>query len=144
MKPNRVSGSDSSERADMHVVEQFVRFAGIGVIGTAAHYATLIALVELLMMYPVAASTVGAVIGALINYYLNYLFTFRSTERHRKALPKFLVVATAGVLLNAFIMYILTALVFLHYLLSQVVATTLQLLWNFVANRCWTFARNET
>ena len=83
---------------------QFVRYAGAGAIGTAAHYALLIGLVQLAHMGAVAASTAGAVTGALVNYALNHRYTFASARRHRDAMPRFLLVAILGIALNALVM----------------------------------------
>lgn len=122
----------------LHV--QFLRFAGVGVIGTAAHYALLILLVETIAANEVAASTAGATLGALVNYVLNRRYTFESNKRHGEALTKFLVVAALGLLLNACFMFVLVELMALHYLLSQVISTVLILMWNFIGNRFWTFS----
>ena len=55
-----------------NITRQFITFSSIGVIGTTAHYITLIILVEILTLMPVIASSCGAIIGALVNYTLNY------------------------------------------------------------------------
>ena len=86
-----------------------------------------------------AASTLGFVIGALVNYWLNYRLTFRSTRKHHQALPRFMTVAGCGCLLNGALMAMLLSRISVHYLLAQVVVTGLVLLWNFLANRFWTF-----
>ena len=72
---------------------QFLRYACVGAVGTAAHYTVLIALVQSAGAAPVAASTAGAIVGAFVNYALNHRFTFASGRAHRIALPRFLVVA---------------------------------------------------
>jgi putative flippase GtrA len=118
---------------------QFFLYAGAGAIGTAAHYGVLIALVQLAGAGPVAASTAGAIVGALVNYALNHRYTFASRRAHRAALPRFLAVAGAGVLLNAAVLAALLATVALHYLVMQVVATGVVLVAGFLANRRWTF-----
>jgi len=120
-------------------LRQFIFFSGIGAIGTAGHYLTLIALVELLGVTPAYATTAGFVVGALINYILNYRFTFRSSKRHSEALSKFLLVAAVGAVLNYAIMQGGLTYTSLHYLLIQVVATGVVLLWNFIVNKFWTF-----
>lgn len=117
---------------------QFVRFGGVGLIGTSAHYLVLLILVEALAQTPVFASSCGAVAGALINYILNRRITFASTRPHREALPRFLLVALAGLVLNAVFMAAQLGMG-VHYLLAQLVATALVLVFNFVANRLWTF-----
>ena len=118
---------------------QFFSYAGAGAIGTAAHYAVLIGLVQLAGAGAVTASTAGAILGALVNYALNHRFTFASRRAHRSALPRFLAVAGAGVLLNAAVMAAMLALAPPHYLVAQIVATGAVLVAGFVANRRWTF-----
>lgn len=117
----------------------FVAFAGMGLVGTMAHYSVLLALVEWVGLSPVTGSAIGFLVGALVNYSLNYNFTFRSTVPHRLALPKFMTVATAGFFLNTFIMVAGTRWTPLHYLVVQVLATGLVLFLGFVANALWTF-----
>lgn len=118
---------------------QFIQFAGVGVIGTVAHYVLLVMLVEVLGTNAVAASTAGATLGALVNYLLNRRYTFRSKKRHREALARFLIIAASGLALNASFMLILVEILSLYYLLAQVLSTGLVLVWNFVGNRFWTF-----
>jgi putative flippase GtrA len=121
------------------MLPQFVRYAGAGVIGTAAHYAVLVALVQGMQTGVVAASTAGAVVGAGVNYMLNHRFTFASRESHGRALPRFAVVAAAGIALNALVLAAMLALVGPHYLVAQVVATLSVLVAGYLANRAWTF-----
>lgn len=118
---------------------QFMQFAGVGVIGTLAHYVLLVMLVEVLGTNVVAASTTGATLGALVNYLFNRRYTFRSKKRHREALTKFLIIAASGLVLNASFMLIFVDILSLYYLLAQVLSTGLVLVWNFVGNRFWTF-----
>jgi len=121
------------------LVRQFGYFTTMGSVGTAAHYALLTALVYLLLVHPVVASCFGFVVGGMINYLLNHRFTFSSHEPHGSALPKFFTVAGIGLCLNGVIMAVGTGLLMLHYLVAQVLATGLVLMWNFGVNRSWTF-----
>ena len=70
------------------VFSQFIRFAGVGVVGTVVHYSALIVAVQLLQVPPVPASVMGFVLGAFVNYYLNYKITFRSTKKHQETFFK--------------------------------------------------------
>ena len=121
------------------MIAQFVRYAGAGVIGTVAHYAVLVTLVQVAQTGAVAASTAGAIVGAGINYFLNHRFTFASEQSHRRALPRFAAVAAAGVVLNALVLAAVLALAGSHYLVAQVIATLVVLLAGYLANRTWTF-----
>ena len=124
----------------MKTSQQFFIFAGVGAIGTAGHYATLVLLVQVIHTDPVFASTIGFIIGALINYLLNYRVTFNSNKRHRETLIKFLIVASLGAAINAAIMSAGINMFDIHYLAIQVVATCIVLALNFTANKYWTFA----
>ena len=123
------------------MLPQFVRYAGAGVIGTAANYAVLVARAQGAGAGAgvVVASTAGAIAGAAINYILNHRFTFASRESHRRALPRFAVVAAAGITLNALVLAGMLALVGPHYLVAQVAATLAVLVAGYIANRAWTF-----
>jgi putative flippase GtrA len=121
------------------LLPQFFLYGGAGAIGTAVHFAILAALVQYVDAGAVAASTAGAIAGAIINYTLNHRFTFASRRTHRVALPRFLAVAAAGILLNAAVLAAMLAFVRPHYLVAQVVATGAVLVAGFVANRRWTF-----
>lgn len=123
----------------MNIATQFALFSAAGVFAAIGHYGTLIALSELAGSPPVPASLAGFVVGAAISYALNYRFTFRSTKQHGEALTKFLVVATVGFVLNGLVMVALTGWGRFHYLLAQLTATGVVLLWTFFCNRYWTF-----
>ena len=85
----------------------------------------------------------GAALGAICNYVLNYHFNFRSTRRHREALPRFLAMAGIGIALNGFIVAALSK-AGLHYLLAQATATVLVLSMNFLVSRTWIFVNRNT
>jgi putative flippase GtrA len=123
------------------VLQQFLRFAVIGLFGTGAHYSVLILLVELLHVPVVAATTAGFVTGALVNYALNRRYTFSTQSSHASALPKFLTVAALGAAINAGIVAWLLDHTHVHYIAVQVCATALVLIWNFAANALWTFRK---
>jgi len=125
-------------------ITQFLLFAGIGTIGTIGHYTTLIILVQFWTIDPVVASTFGFIVGAVVNYILNYHFTFESNKRHLEALSKFLIVATIGAGMNGYIMHLGVNNTDINYMIVQIFATSIVLMWNFIVNKLWTFAHNET
>ena len=102
----------------------------------------LILLVEFFGSTPVAGSIAGAFVGALVNYFLNYHFTFRSDRSHQVAMARFMTIAGIGFVLNAILMRLCVDYLPFHYLVSQIIVTAIVLVWNFVGNRCWTFARD--
>jgi len=134
-----MSGETTPRRMTPPMTPQFLRYGVAGAVGTALHYATLVALVQYAQAHAVAASTAGAIAGALVNYALNHRYTFASTRTHDKALPRFAAVALAGIAINAVVMAAMLNLVGAHYLAAQLVATGVVLVAGYLANRAWTF-----
>ena len=122
---------------------QFVDFAVVGAVGTAAHFVTLILLVQSAGWTPALATTAGFLVGALINYGLNYRLTFQSRASHAVTMPRFLAIALLSMLLNIGIVGVLVHWNAMHYLLGQAVATLVVLVVNFVANRALTFTASQ-
>jgi len=122
------------------LISQFLLFTGVGAIGTAGHYVTLIVLVQVGQIAPVYASACGFVIGALINYSLNYRYTFASTKKHTETMTKFMLVAIFGFVINSGIMALGTETLTVNYLIVQITATAIVLISNFTINRFWTFS----
>jgi putative flippase GtrA len=119
------------------VFSQFVLYSAVGAVGTVTHFTILIILVQGLGVGPVPASMAGFVTAVLVNYCLNYHVTFKSSNPHNTALLKFFTVALVGLSLNTLIMAVLVR--WLYYLVCQVIAIPLVLMWNFTCNRRWTF-----
>jgi putative flippase GtrA len=88
-------------------------------------------------------TTVGFATGAMVNYSLNLRFTFKRTRPHREALPRFLAVAAAGMLLNSGVFALGSGVLGLHYMIAQVCATAAVVVCTFLANRLWTFQERK-
>lgn len=123
----------------MKEIGRFSRFAVVGGAATAFQYVVLVAGVRAFSLTPVVASAIGFALSSVLNYYLNYRLTFRSSRAHGTALPRFLLIASIGLAANSAVMWALTKSAHFGYIQSQVVATILVLLWNYTANRRWTF-----
>ena len=132
-------GPEPASDAKYVLLKQFLRFAGAGAIGTAVQYVVLIALVQLAWAAAVTASFIGFVCGAFVNYFLSHRYVFGSSLPHREAMFKFFVIAVVGLGINTMIMAAGVHMLHLHYLLVQIIATGLVLLWNFGGNKSWTF-----
>lgn len=118
---------------------RFAHFALLGLVGTAAHYALLVALVELAGADPVVGAGAGFGLGALVNYLMSHRFVFRSQRAHQEALPRFLAVAVAGLLWTALLMELFTRYLGWPYLAAQILTTGILLFWHYAGNALWTF-----
>jgi len=116
----------------------FSRYVAAGGLGTALHYLVLVSGVEQFGLHPGVGAGLGATVGAGANYLLNYHLTFTSRVLHRRALPRFLLVAALGALLSGFGVKAGVELG-VHYFLAQVTCTVAFLILGFLLNRAWTF-----
>ena len=121
---------------------QFFWYIVAGGIATAAHYAVLIALVELFGASAAPSAAIGALCGAAVSDLLNRRMTFAgSSAGHTQALPRFMAIALLGALLNGVLVWLGVQQLGWHYFLAQVLATVLVLGLTFRLNRLWTFAQ---
>lgn len=65
--------------------------------------------------------------------------TFKSEKPHYEAASKFFTIALIGLAFNTSLMSVMIKNCGLYYFYSQIVATGVVLVWNFIGNRLWTF-----
>ncbi|MCA1441643.1 GtrA family protein [Ensifer sp. IC4062] len=120
----------------------FVRYFAFGTIAASLQVATLAFLVEIAGMGEVYASTVAFYFAVVVNYFLQRHYTFRSSEPHRLALPKFVAVSTIGAGINALAFGLLVTL--MHYVVAQCLSLLLVFSVNYSLSKTLIFRRRET
>ncbi len=149
MRPHEQSRDQSSSDrekpgwslAAAKLISRAGRFALVGGIATAFQYGLLVAMIEVLGMFAVLASALSFCCSALANYLLNYYLTFQGGVRHRRALPRFALVAALGLVINTLCFSLVLAVA--PYLLAQVVATLVTLVVNFLLHHFWIYREPE-
>lgn len=125
------------------VAMKFLKFIGVGGVATLCQYCLLVVFVEFASLALLVSTMLSYSLSALLNYWLNYHFTFNSDRAHAQALPRFVLVALVGLLINTLVFALFSLVFNFYYLLAQVAATLFALIWNFGANKLWTFNRDE-
>lgn len=91
-------------------------------------------------MAPIVVVSNGAlIISAIFSFILTRSFTFQSSEAIGPAALRFSAMFGAGLLINSVVMMGLLA-VDLHYLLAQIAATGVVMIWNYIVASRWVFA----
>mgnify|MGYP001028555392 CR=1 FL=1 len=126
--------------------ETFLRYAIVGVLGTAVDLGVLYILTEWSGIDPqthslfpvfVAIAFFAAVIN---NYVLNRVWTFKSQDGNVSAqFFRFLVVSTGGFFLTQILMWFMVSICGVWYLLAKAITSMTVLIWNFGLNKMWTF-----
>ena len=116
-----------------------VRYIAVGGIATGTQYIIFIGLIQLAYLSAVLASLIGASVGACVAYLGQRAFTFDSQLSTRDTLPRFLVVAVVGAILNSLIVWIgISANI--NYMLAQFSATLIVVYMTYNLNKHWSFA----
>lgn len=127
-------------------LRQFVKFGVVGLSGTLVDlgFYNLLAIVFGANIY--VARTISFTLAATSNYILNRKWTFRSTDKKVAAeYSKFLFISVIGLLMNLGIMKLLEPMAsrfgteLLQKNIPVLIAIIIVLLWNFFANKFWTF-----
>lgn len=116
-----------------------LRFAVSGGFATAAHVGVFVALVEWLDVRAVIAAGVAFVVALLVSYGMNYHWTFSASGPHRVMLPRFVMVAVLGLLLNLGITYVVVDIAGYWYGYALMVVVSVVPLMTFVFSKLWVF-----
>lgn len=117
-----------------------IRFVINGFIATAAHYLTLVGLLEVANLHSAGvANGMAAVVGIGVSYFGNRSYVFRSDAPHTLALPRFLTVYIGIALYHAGFLAFWTDLFGWSYKLGFLVATGLSVLLSYFGNKLFVF-----
>lgn len=120
---------------------QLLSYIGVGGLAFVVDFATLYGLTEFVGLYYLISATLAFLAGLAANYLLCVLwvFDFRRMENRVHEFLVFGAIGIAGLLLNNLLIYALTELGGLHYLMSKLFAAAVILLFNFALRRWMLF-----
>jgi dolichol-phosphate mannosyltransferase len=121
-------------------LRQFVKFCLVGLLNVGVDWTAYFLLNRLLGLPKLSAKFGSFVVAASNSYLLNRRWTFRSTDRRvGRQLAKFFAVSAVGAGLNTGIFWLTSLQLGAPELVGLAVATALVTVWNFAANKAWTF-----
>jgi dolichyl-phosphate beta-glucosyltransferase len=122
----------------------FIKYCIVGALGTFLDLATVYFLVEFFALNPLYAAVAGFLLAVINNFILNKSWTFKNTStNYRKLWIKFLLVSLGGLVITLGLMAFLIEILGVYYLLAKAMTSIFVLLWNFFANKYWTFRTHE-
>jgi len=139
-KAGRVSKRSSMAKVKLKEFAVFIKYATVGVTGTALDVGSLYVFVDLLHIPVLVAAALSFILAVVNNFILNKFWTFRNNSRKfRKQFIKFSVVSVVGLVLTEICMAVLVYLMDIWYIVSKLITSVIVLTWNFLANKNWTF-----
>lgn len=125
---------------------RIMRFMTVGASGTVVDFAILTFLKEVMGFSTLIANSLSFCAGLVNNFTWNRLWTFADSQHHNitRQFIKFGFVSVIGLFINNLIVLLLEApftMIFggYAYLPAKIIATGIVFVWNFSANRYWTF-----
>ncbi|GAB3529266.1 GtrA family protein [Pontibacter brevis] len=121
---------------------KFLKFGVVGFSGLVLDFGITYIAKERLRWNKYVANSLGFLVASISNYYLNRIWTFHSADPEVGwQFSKFLLVAVIGLLLNNFIVYLLTERAKLNFYIAKFGAIVIVFFWNFSINYFYTFTR---
>ncbi len=129
-------------------VRRFVKFGLVGTWGLVVNMFFLWFLTETMGVYYLFSSIAAIEISLLNNYVLNDLWTWhdrgkKGKKEYFKRTFQYHVSASTAMLTNLIILWILTALFGIYYLVSNIFGILCGTLLNFFINDRWTFKHRK-
>lgn len=123
---------------------RFLKYCLVGLSGVFVNEGILFFLTEFFGLFYLVSSIFSVEVSIITNFILNEIWTFKDISNQHKGIPKRLVkfntVSMIGLLINVFVLFLLTSLG-LYYLISNIFGIAAATLWNYFANLYWTWGR---
>lgn len=123
---------------------RFAKYCLVGVSGILVNMGLLWLLTEFAGLFYLQSAIISIESSIISNFILNDVFTFperrsRGARQFIKRMVKFNVVSLAGLGLNMTVLWFLTDVFGVYYLLSNIFGIAVATLWNYLANFWWTW-----
>ena len=116
-----------------------IRFGMSGGLATLTHIGVFVLLVEWFQIRPLYASVPAFLAAVGVSYSLNYRWTFKAQGSHQVLLPRYILVALAGLLLNLLITYLFVDVMQFWYGYALIAIILVIPAVTFLLSRFWVF-----
>lgn len=120
---------------------QIMRYGLVGVCAAVAHALVAMALFHVFAVQPTLSNFAGFVSGAILSYLGSYYFTFKSTDGHRKSLPRFALVWIIGIAINVGLFQALLTTYAVSFALNMFIAIALTPIAQYLMLKFWAFKK---
>lgn len=121
-------------------LRQLFKFGIIGVIAAMVNMLGVIFFVETFGVRPLIANIFAFSISLNVSYLGQRFWSFAATSAsHRRAIPKYFIVAIIGFGLNELLFSIFLHVFHLYYILALVIVIGLVAIFSFICNKLWVF-----
>lgn len=116
-------------------LELLKKYMGSGVLSVVIDYVVLVTLTELFGIYYLYSVTASYFSGFFANFFFNKYWTFRKKENTFAQMIKYSILAGMNYIFTLSVMYSLTSMFGINYLISRGAVLILVTCWNFLLYR---------
>lgn len=114
------------------VAGQFGRYTVTGLLAAGIEYSLLIILTELAELWYIVSNSIAYFAGFWVSFLLNKFWSFKSKGNFYRQLLLYIILFGINLVLTNGIMYFLTSIAGIPYMISKVFVMGCVVLWNFV------------
>lgn len=119
-----------------HLFDQILKFGVVGVIAFFIDYSLLYTLTEFCHIHYMISSVISFTVSLIFNYIASIYWVFDVKQKQTfKEVTVFVVLSVIGLGINQLVMYLMTDVGSIYYMLSKLVATAIVMVWNFVTRK---------
>lgn len=128
----------------------FLKFMLVGTLNGIIYFSLMYLLTSVIGVWYMLSAVISVVIQTLITYSLHRIWTWKSKKTEIKSainiyrFAKYIIVGLGGLLLGLGLLYMITEVWHVHYMISVFISSFVLLVLNFIANYLWTWGNNET
>lgn len=118
---------------------QIFRFGIVGASAALIHFSTVVFLVQIYAFEPLVANGLAFMVAFQISYFGHRLWTFQhTTQQHRVAFPRLLLVQILNFLANETLFYIFLTFHF-PYAIALLIVLSVLPIFTFISSKLWVF-----
>ena len=120
-----------------HLLVQIFNFGIVGIIATIIDFGFLYLFRDIGHFHLIIANTLSFCISVIFNYFASMTFVFDvdKNKSKKRNFVLFFIFSVIGLILNDIIVYFVTEIVGLYYMLSKIIATIFVMIFNFVTRK---------
>ena len=120
-----------------HLLVQIFNFAIVGVIATLIDFAFLYLFKEVCHFHVVVANSLSFAISVIYNYFasLTFVFDVDKSKSQGRNFVIFMVCSIIGLGLNDLLVWVVTDVCHIYYMVSKIIATVFVMIFNFVTRK---------
>lgn len=117
------------------MIRKIVNFGIVGIIATIIDFLTLYIMHSLFYLNLYFSVTIAFALSLILNFILSMKFVFQNNKNLStlKQILIFTLTSIIGLLINQIIIYLLSGLLNIHYIISKILATIIVMIFNFVS-----------